>query len=324
MGNCYLGIGIGGNGAKIGLVHENGTLLRGAYLPIAPTDRTPAALIPAIASTAISLQPYASGTICGCGIGFPGFLTKTGTVVKSPNMPAFDGLNLPAAFSDHLGDIPVVVANDANTYAVGELRFGIGRDLPSPLNLLGLTLGTGVGGGIILEGALYIGDRGMAGELGHIKVAEASGIACGCGKFGCIETVCGELGFQHMRTHGLLTDIPASSPLATVSDSDLTPRYMADLADAGDRAALGAWYLYGRLLGRAIGQMLLVLNIDEVVLGGGIAHALGHFFPGLSNGLTEELPLSWANGVRIWKGRLDDRHAEILGAGALAISSRTD
>lgn len=325
--HMFCGVGLGGNGAKIGLVDPSGQLIDSVYMPITSDDqRTPEFVLPGIASELGKLldgRQIDRNKIAGMGFAFPGFTLRDGTVVKAPNLPAFDGKNICREMGAHLPGIPISASNDASTYALAEVTYGKGRELGISSAIV-YTLGTGVGGGIVIKGEMYDGERGMAGELGHTKVMRGQlKEDCNCGGNGCVEQLCGEAGFQTMYHNGLFAPDAAEHFRGPVGGdiSKVTPHWMASQVGAGDEYAIGAWQLYGRYLGWAVSGAILMLDIKTVILGGGIARSFHLFADAVRREVINELPRDVSSGVRVVKGTLSDQQAEILGAAALAASA---
>jgi glucokinase len=203
------------------------------------------------------------GSAAAIGIGLPGIVERGGSrVLACPNLPELDGFALGPEIARRTGR-PAFLENDANAAALAEAWMGAGRGSE---NLLLVTLGTGIGGGILLEGRIWSGKSGYAGEVGHIQ-AESGGVPCGCGSSGCVETVAGIAGWKRRAQGGLET---RSSSLAGKA---LDPANIVAAAKEGDAVALDVVNGTARALGIGIAATLLLLNLDRVVIGGGVAAA---------------------------------------------------
>ncbi len=342
LSGVYAGIDICGNGIKIGTVDDEGALLEADYIPLTEEQRTPEYIADRVAEGIEERsQAFSEGKdLDGVGIGFPGFLDKSGCVVLSPNLPAFNGVNVQKLFQERFPRLTITAAKVSNANAMGEYRFGIGRRLEAE-NLLVYTLGAGVDAGIIIGGKLFVGDRGFAGDLGHVKVFESSvylkdqEIQCMCSRSGCVEQICGETAFATMFWQQEVDD-PRDlmqkcglDPLKTSSwgykalASAMTPETMSQLTRDGNVTALHLWHRYGFYLGKAIGAALHTLAIDSIVIGGRIARFFNLFETGIREGLVHDgFPPARLDAIRIYKGEIDSRHAEIFGAAALAAASQ--
>ncbi len=239
-----LGIDLGGTNVKVGLCGPNGRILAGDSISTDAT-RGPRDTIRRIAALAKSL--IGSRRIRACGIGVPGPLDLARTrIILAPNLPGWNNVRVPSILRRSLG-IPVVMENDANCAAVGE-----SRAWPRCDGFVLYTLGTGVGGGLILKGELWLGASGAAGELGHMTVAP-DGPLCGCGRRGCVEV------YASATAVSRAAGVPAKAAFAA--------------ARGGNAAAKGAIATAAWALGIGIADLVHALHPDLVVLAGGMAAA---------------------------------------------------
>jgi len=242
---------------------------------------------------------------CTAGIGFPGFFrSETGIVEASPNIPQLHEFDLAGALSKQL-KISVSAQNDALLAALGEFRFGAGKGLSQ---LIHITLGTGVGGGAILNNAPYSGDGGMAMEIGHLRVEpqdSKSARMCGCGNRGCLEA------------YSSATAIAARFMEASghkVNDA----RQVYALATGGDAIARRILEEAGDYLGRALAEAVKLLDIRNISISGGLASAWNIFHPAMASSLEHELIPPLRDRVNIHRSTLGD-NAGLLGAATLAM-----
>lgn len=246
-----VGIDVGGTFAKIGLVSGKGEVVRSLQLPTEP-EKGPASFVRRVSAI---LKDWSFGSV---GLGLAGGVdARTGTLLFVPNLKGWAGFSFKKAFARSLG-ASVIVENDANAAVWGGYVVALKR---RPRTVAGVTLGTGIGGGLIIDGVLHRGATGSAGEVGH-QTLELDGPRCGCGRRGCLEAYAGTAGIlriarSHMRR----------------PPSPLTPKALADAALAGDRGALAAWDEVGTRLGQGLANLVLVLNPDAVLLLGGVARA---------------------------------------------------
>lgn len=232
----------------------------------------------------------------GISVGFPGFVNN-GVVMYPPNFPAIEILPVQEILHQRY-NVPVVVENDANLYALGEYTAGAGKESK---NMVLFTLGTGVGGGIVIDGEIYRGSRGFAGELGHI-IINPDGPLCGCGMRGCLEAYIGAeriietfVGYRRKGFASVL-DYPES----------VKEIYLA--AMNGDPLSRFIFSLVGKYLGLAIVSLVNILDPDLFVIGGGISGAWKFIKIGVEEVLNQRL----IEGVKVKRGKLGDR-AGIIG-----------
>lgn len=255
-------------------------------------------------------------TPMGLGVGVPGVLDSGGgIVIKSPNFPDWDGFPLREKLLKPLS-YPVVLENDANAAAVGEQWLGAGRGEAS---FLFITLGTGVGGGLIINGALWKGTRGKAGEFGHM-VVEPDGPLCGCGGHGCLEVYASAQGIVRMVRDALRGE--KASLIGEWADKGgkaIDPELVTRAALQGDSLALEVYRKLGRYLGIALVDVINLLDINCFILGGGISHAFPYFIGPLMQEVRERIFGISGKEIRVIKAQCGE-DAGLLGAGYLALS----
>jgi glucokinase len=264
----WIGVDIGGTTVKAGALQADGTVLEERTVDPGFSQGTSHAL-DVIARIAKDL-----GATRALGVGVPGLLRrKDGHVLDSPNIKGFHDLPLRAELARRMALPPeaVIVENDANAAALGEQWLGGGRGFG---DFLLLTLGTGIGGGLILGGKLYAGE-GMAGEVGHI-VVDPTGIPCGCGSRGCVETLASATG---ARRRAIAAGLPMESP------GDLI--LLAERARAGHAAEKQLLHEVGLDLGRGLGPVISLLDLHVFVFGGGFSAALDTMEEGVRAGAEE-------------------------------------
>lgn len=244
----YVGIDIGGTNIKAGLVDDSGAVRDARRMPSVVDDID--ALLKTLAAIVADFQSHAS--VEAVGIGIPGLRsTRTHLIETSPNIPCIHNLNVEALLSKLL-KLPVISENDANAGAYGEWVAGAGRGLQY---MAYLTIGTGLGCGLVLSGALYRGASGYAGEIGHVNV-EPDGRPCACGSVGCFET-----------------RVSAAGLIATARElgmNETSAEVIYNAALRGDTAALAAFADTGRFLGIACANLINLLNLEAIVIGGGV------------------------------------------------------
>jgi glucokinase len=292
------GFDIGGTQIKYGLVDRDGRL---AGKGKARSPETMAGILSVLEETWTGLKKKAPGPIRSCGFGIAGFYsTRARKILQSPNYPSLNGYPILPALRKII-DVPVRIGNDANMAAYGEFRHGAGQGARS---LVLLTVGTGIGGGIILDGRLWEGHGGYAGEFGHITV-NPEGERCNCGRIGCLET--------EASAPRLVRNYRALSGRTDVADS----RDVYLRAKAGDRAALESFRKLAYWLGIGIGIVITSLNPEMVLIGGGVVSA-GRLLldPVVEEARRWSHPIPFA-GCRIEKAALGNE-AGLIGAAAWA------
>lgn len=236
--------------------------------------------------------------ILGLGLGAPGPVdTKKGVVHFLPNIPGCKNIRLGQALKKNLG-LPIYIDNDANLFTLGEFRFGAGKGYR---NIIGITLGTGIGGGFILEGRLYRGERFAAGEIGHMPIT-IQGIKCNCGGRGCLEAYIG--------------NEKILSWAKRVFQEEVNLRRLGELASRGNQKAIRIWQITGYLLGFTLTGVINLLNPDAIVIGGGVANAGRVLFDSIKKTVQVNAMPVQAKHIRILKGKLGES-AGLIGAAAL-------
>ncbi len=276
-----VGIDIGGTKIAGGLVDDEGRIVREAR-EATPGD---SAQIPEVVAQ-VAQQVRGDAEIAGIGIGAAGFIgADRSTVLFAPNIRWRD--EPLAQRVCELTDVPVVVENDASAAAWGEFRFGAGADSD---DLLLVTVGTGVGGGIVHRGQLFRGGFGVGGEIGHLRVVP-DGLLCGCGRRGCLEQY--GSGSALVREARLRLDEPAAGPLreAVGDEPDrLTGPLVTRLAQEGDPLCDALLADLGRWLGEGIASLAAVLDPSVVAIGGGVAEAGDHLMVPIREAFEAALP----------------------------------
>lgn len=303
----FLGLDIGGTNIRAGLVTDEGETID-FYKIKTEANRGPGGVIDRIVGimdTIRSKNPHAP--ISGIGIGIAGILKpKEGIVCFSPNLPGWRDVELYKILKEKL-KTPIWIENDANLIALGEKWLGVGRNID---NFVLLTLGTGVGGGIIYKGRLFTGETSAA-EIGHLKI-EPGGELCLCGRRGCLETFASATGLIRRVRKKRDAGMPSVLDKATLNAKDI---FLA--AKAGDILAEYLFRQAGWALGIGIANILNVLGFNTVIIGGGVSHAWSAFIGTLKYTLMSELLSVFYDEVQILKGILGDM-AGIYGACYLA------
>jgi glucokinase len=260
-----IGVDFGGTGIKAGIV-QDGKVIQSVECPT-PQTGSPDDVMDAIARLVLELDPNPKSV----GVAIPGEVDPSGRCWGLPNVPGFKGVALGRGLSDRLR-CPVAVENDATTAALGEYLCGHGTRFPS---FLMITLGTGVGGGLVIGGQLYPGANGFAGEIGHIIIdSSPEAPECGCGKRGCLETYTG--------TAALIRKFKAEG-----GGDASEVKEIADAARDGDKAGIAAFEMMGTALGRGLAGIQNTLDLSALVFTGGISRSFDLIEPSLRAALRE-------------------------------------
>lgn len=313
MGRIALGADLGGTNLRAALVDESGVVLK-RHRTLTPQTGGAAAIIDAIAEIAEKCLKgaEAGNKVEGFLIAVPAVLDAgEGLIVESPNLPVLNGVHITKELEKLLG-VPVFVENDATAATIGENWLGASRGFS---NSIGITLGTGVGGGIILDGKALRGPDGTAGEVGHICI-EPFGHPCGCGSIGCLEQYASATAIVRIAKEWA-HDYPDSD---FHDAEDFSSDEIYEAGKNGDRLAIAVFQRMGFCLGVAISGLINVLNPEIVVIGGGAAAGWDLFIDKLRATVAERAFRRPAERVNIVRATLGD-DAGILGAASLVFSS---
>ena len=281
MPDFSIGVDLGGTNLRIAAVTSDGQLLEkvtlGTKTALGP-NHVITEMCDAIQRLTATYQH--SGKFLGAGVGIPGIIDlHTGMLRKSANLPGFEEYPVRDEIERRLGfpknAARVVLENDANVAALGEQWLGAARGVP---NMAVATLGTGIGGGIVLDGKIWHGMNGMAGEFGHITL-EPNGHLCGCGNHGCAEKYASASAITFMARAAIATGAAPSLAQAASSDPEFGARSVYNLALEGDEHARQIFRTFGSYLGILLAGLINVLNLDMFVLGGGVSSAWDAYAP---------------------------------------------
>ena len=309
-----VGIDVGGQTSKLGVVDARGTVLAQTVIR---TD-TYSEVAPYIAELAEAVRKVikeagAEGKIRGVGVGAPNGNYYTGEIENAPNLVwGREKVKFAKLLSDALNGLPVALTNDANAAAVGEMTYGAARGMK---NFIMITLGTGVGSGIVINGEVVYGHDGFAGELGHTSAVRNNGRTCGCGKTGCLETYASATGVARTAREWLeLTDEPS---LLRNLDS-IASKDVYEAAKEGDKLALKIFEFTGKILGRSFADFIAFSSPEAIVLFGGLARSKEFLLAPMEEAMNANVLPLWRNKVKIVFSQLKESDAAILGASALA------
>jgi glucokinase len=332
MRQVAIGIDIGGTNTAIGVVDREGKVLyeKKPQLPTPQKKDNPdkrkdisdrlcndfvgklTAEVKVAIDTVKKCHPNLE--VMGIGIGAPFANYYTGSIGITANLPFVSVVPLADLILVKLPEVRIVkLTNDANAAALGEMIYGGGKAMK---NFVMITLGTGIGSGIIVNGDLVYGEEGFAGEVGHVTVVP-EGRTCGCGGKGHLETYCSATGIKRNVFEVLAKTNRSESPLAHVSFNDMTAKMVFDAAEQGDPTALQVFEYTGELLGRGLADTVHYLGNEAFFLFGGAAAAGDYIFNPTRESMERHLLPFYQNKVKILPSSLDAGSAAIVGASAL-------
>ncbi|HEU0264487.1 MAG TPA: ROK family protein [Geobacterales bacterium] len=307
-----IGIDIGGTNLRLALVTANGDVISRRRSPTRVEEGVDL-FFRNLTSQIDSLRSDAhdgGGEVVGIGVGVPGLVSADGFIHSSVNLQPLVGCNLLKWLRDRSG-VPAAVINDANAIAWGERLFGAGREYGS---FLLLTIGTGIGSGLLLDGRLWTGADGVAAEFGHVTV-EPEGIPCLCGNRGCLEQYASATAQVRMALQRMVT-VSGPTILSSILH-ELTAEHIAAAARQGDPVATEVIAQAGRAIGIAVASAVNFLNLEALILSGGGSGSFDLLAPRISREVAARSFAIPAQRLTILRGELGD-DAGILGSAALA------
>lgn len=304
-----LGIDIGGTNLRGALLSEDGKVIKRDRVP-SNAGRGIDYLVDTLAKFIKNFDDQNPDCI---GIGIPGIMNqKSGILTQAPNIKGVNNYPLVKNLNESLGgSTPFVIENDANCAAVGEYWMGAGKTASSSLVML--TIGTGLGGGIVLGGRLWSGEDGMAGEIGHMTI-NSNGPPCNCGNNGCIEAYVSAEALRRM-----ISENPSIKNKLAETDCDKYPEALMHLAEKGDKTAENMWKELGKNLGIGIASLANILNMEMVVIGGGLSNAWDYFIEDTKKEVKKRGLRAPSERLKIERTALGD-DAGIFGAGYMALN----
>lgn len=310
-----VGVDIGGTTCKIGIVDARGEIL-GQSVIKTETDVEAKDFIHILAEAIKKLidQTQTEGQIRGVGVGAPNGNYYTGVIAFAPNLGWASKSAVPFAemLTAELDGLPVSLTNDANAAAVGEMTYGVAKGLK---HFIMITLGTGVGSGIVVDGKVLYGSDGFAGELGHTCAVRHNGRLCGCGKKGCLEAYCSATGVARTAREWLEK---SNEPSLLRDIENITSKDVYDAAKEGDKLALEIFNYTGTILGEKLADFIEFSAPEAIVLFGGLARSKEFLTEPILNAMNENVLPLWKNNVDLLYSSLKESDAAILGASALA------
>jgi glucokinase len=276
MTTLAIGVDLGGTNLRIAAVDSNGKVLERITTDTkVARGRDHVIDEMCVAIKEVVAKQRGAGALVGIGIGVPGIIEmETGMLRESPNLPGWHNYPVRDEIQDRLRTT-VVLENDANAAAMGEKWLGAAAGVA---DMCMFTLGTGVGGGVVMQGQIWHGMTGMAGELGHINV-EPDGHPCNCGSRGCLEQYASATAIKRMAQEAIATGNAPHMAQALKQDVEFSSKVIFDLAMQGDAAARGVFERVGKALGTVIADMVNIFNFPMYVIGGGVSSAWDAFAP---------------------------------------------
>jgi len=310
-----VGIDIGGQTTKIGVVDKSGSVVAQTVVRSDTyTEVEPYIKLVADAVKSVITEAEADGKIRGIGVGAPNGNYYTGNIENAVNLKwgGTKVIEFSKLLSEAMDGMPVTLTNDANAAAVGEMTYGAAMGMK---DFIMITLGTGVGSGIVIDGKVLYGHDGFAGELGHTCVVRHNGRFCNCGKTGCLETYCSATGVSRTAREWLeLTDEPSLlRDLETISAKDVF-----DAAKKGDALSKRIFDFTGKMLGESLADFIQFSAPEAIVLFGGLARNKEFLTEPITKAMNDNVLPLWRNKVKLIYTELPASDAAIIGASALA------
>lgn len=311
MSQYVFGVDIGGTTVKLGLFNKAAELLDKWEIPTVKVNGGEQ-ILPDVAKSILKKMEekgIAKSDIIGIGVGAPGAVDEEGTMVGGAVNLGWGVLNIPQILKEYL-DVPVKAANDANVAALGEMWQGGGK---GHRNIVAVTLGTGVGGGIIVEGKILTGATGAGGEIGHIHMEDNETELCGCKKKGCLEQYASATGIVRLAKRRLAEDDKPSC----LREGEISAKTVFDGVKAGDEVAIEIAERFGNYLGKGLAMVACTVNPEVFVIGGGVSKA-GEILLSFIKPSFEKYVFSPCKKVEFALAKLGN-DAGIYGAAALVI-----
>ena len=309
-----VGIDIGGTNTVFGVVDARGTILYSGSIKTgkyADVNDYVAELAKGLKS--VIDQAGGPDKIKGVGVGAPNGNFFNGCIEFAPNLPWKGKIPLAQLISEQIDGIPVALTNDANAAAIGEMTYGAARGMK---DFIMITLGTGVGSGIVINGQVVYGHDGFAGELGHV-IARRDGRLCGCGRKGCLETYCSATGVARTAREFLAARTDASL-LRNIPAENITSKDVYDAAVQGDKLAQEIFVFTGNILGEALADAIAFSSPEAIVLFGGLAKSGDYIMKPIQKAIDDNILNIYKGKTKLLVSELKDSDAAVLGASALA------
>ncbi len=309
-----IGMDMGGTNTVFGVVDSRGNVISKSAIKTG-THSDVNLYIQDLYNEMIKIIDAAGGSdkIKGIGVGAPNGNYYTGNIEFAPNLPWKGVIPFAKLMTEKFG-IPTALTNDANAAAVGEMTYGGARGMK---NFIMITLGTGVGSGIIIDGKVVYGHDGFAGELGHTTAIRENGRLCGCGKHGCLETYCSATGVARSARE-ILGSTTKDSSLRNIPVDSITSKDVFDAAMEGDDVAKEIFNFTGKILGQSLADFVAFSAPEAIAIFGGLSKAGDLIMNPIREHMEANLLPLWKGKVKLFFSELKEADAAILGASALA------
>lgn len=314
-----VGMDIGGTNTVFGIVDSRGNVLASDSIKTQQHEDVNE-YVEAVCAKLLPMVEQFGGPdkIKGMGVGAPNGNYYSGTIEFAPNLPWKGVIPLAAMFEERLG-IPTALTNDANAAAIGEMTYGAAHGMK---DFIMITLGTGVGSGIVINGQLVYGHDGFAGELGHVMV-EKDGRICGCGRKGCLETYCSATGVARTAREFLVARSEPSL-LRNVPAEEIQSKDVYDAAVKGDKLAQDIFQFTGDILGRALANFIAFSSPEAIILFGGLAKSGDYIMKPIQKAMDDNVLNIYKGKTKLLLSQLKDADAAVLGASALGWEAKKD
>ncbi len=315
-----VGIDIGGTNTVFGIVDARGSILHSGSIKTGQYKEINE-YVDALAKGLTTVIEQAGGIekIKGIGVGAPNGNYFNGCIEFAPNLPWKGTIPLAKLISERLGGITVNLTNDANAAAIGEMTYGAARGMK---DFIVITLGTGVGSGIVIGGDLVYGHDGFAGELGHVIMRRGEeGRMCGCGRKGCLETYTSATGVARTARE-FLEKRDEPSVLRELDPANITSKDVFDAAIKGDKLALDIFEFTGNMLGEAFADFIAFSSPEAIILFGGLTKAGDLIMDPIKKSMEKNLLKVFAGKTKLMFSELKESDAAVLGASALGWETR--
>lgn len=308
-----IGLDLGGTNSVFGIVDSRGEIKATTAIKTQGYEKVEDYVAASVEALSIIIDEMGGiGKIKAMGIGAPNGNFYSGTIEFAPNLRWKGIVPLAELFSKALG-IPVALTNDANAAAIGEMTYGVARGMK---NFIVITLGTGVGSGIVINGQLVYGTDGFAGELGHVIMRRENGRKCGCGRYGCLEAYCSATGVARTARE-ILSNTDTPSLLREIKAEDITSLEVSIAASKGDKVAKEIYEFTGKMLGEACADFAAFSSPEAFIFFGGLTKAGDLIMEPIKKAYEENVLPIFKGKAQFLISGLEGSAAAVLGASGL-------
>ncbi|CDN32209.1 Glucokinase [Mucinivorans hirudinis] len=318
MKQLAVGIDIGGTNSVFGLVDREGNMYGEGVIPTKKYPDFDQYLEELYIGIQSIIKAYDEPCeLVGIGIGAPNANYYQGTIENAANLIWQGRVPFVEKFKKYFPNLPVIITNDANAAAIGEMMYGAAKGMR---DFIVVTLGTGLGSGFVANGEMIYGSDSYAGELGHVVISGGER-QCGCGRKGCLETYVSATGIKR-TAFKLLADHLEESEFRNVTYNDLTAEMITKAALAGDPLAIEAYEYTGMMLGKALADAVTITSPEAIILFGGLAKAGKYIFEPTKRSMEMNMLRNFRNKVKLLPSGISGKNAAVLGASSLAWQER--